>query len=78
MNAKTKTILDFRIEESEQLFSETAKIFTAMMNPERGGGIHSVAMLDTLRTLLATYQTLASLHYAKEAYDISTGKKTVT
>lgn len=55
-------IAEFRLlkrgEELHRQFKEQADLFTHMMGPN-GGGIRTLAMLDTLRALLTLYQDIA-------------------
>ena len=62
-------LVDFRLEALNQQFKDQARIFNHMMDPERGAGIHCIAMLDTLRQLQFLYLDIAAHTHAKAAIE---------
>jgi hypothetical protein len=60
-------LLRLKIEGLEAQFTEQARLFKAMMDPKHGGGIHCVAMLDTLRQLQFLFLDIAAHRHALDS-----------
>lgn len=61
---KSVSLVEFRLQELKREFEQQARLFKAMMDPDHGGGLECVAMLDCLRALNTRYLSIAAHTYA--------------